>query len=70
MKCYPATRYVFTLGGHNNQLVSQLQKMVVLSSTKAGNIAMNKANKELIWLKNLMEELGSKLENNRLFSES
>lgn len=62
------TRYVFTFRDTTVNWISQLQKIVTLSSTVAEYIA--EASKEQIWLKNLMKELGRKQENNRLFSDN
>lgn len=44
------TRYVFTLGSTTISWVSQLQKIVTLSSTEAEYIAVTETNKEIVWL--------------------
>lgn len=60
---------MFTLRDTIVNWVSQLQKIVVLSSMKVEYIAATEANKEFIWLKNLMKELRKKYENHILFSD-
>lgn len=50
--------------------MSQLQKIVALSSTETEYIAATEANKELVWLQNLMEELGKKQENIMLHNDN
>ncbi|KAL5574541.1 hypothetical protein UlMin_016240 [Ulmus minor] len=42
------TRYVYTLGGTVVSWVSQLQKIVALSTTKAEYVAVTKASKEMV----------------------
>lgn len=54
------TRYVFTLGDTAISWMSQLQKIVVFSSTEKEYIVATNTIKELIWLKTLMDELGKK----------
>jgi len=51
---------MFTLGSGAVRWVSRLQKIVTLSMTEAEYIAATEAYKELIWLKDFMEELGKK----------
>ncbi|XP_034707111.1 disease resistance protein At4g27190-like [Vitis riparia] len=45
-------------------------KVVALSITEVEYIAVSKANKEMIWLKGFLEELGKKQENNFLYCDS
>jgi hypothetical protein len=51
-------------------LISKLQKVVSLSTTKAEYVAATEASKEIIWLQRFMEELGKKQENRRLYRDS
>jgi hypothetical protein len=62
--------YVFTIGGTTVSWISKLQKVVSLSTTDAEYVAATEASKEIIWLQRLMEELGKKQENNRLYCDS
>ncbi|KAE8697500.1 Retrovirus-related Pol polyprotein from transposon TNT 1-94 [Hibiscus syriacus] len=64
------TGYVYTLGGTAVSWVSQLQKIVALSTTEAKYVAVMEANKEMVWLQSLLEELGKKQENNVLYCDS
>ena len=64
------TGYVFTLGSAAVSWVSRLQKVISLSSTEAEYVAITEANKELIWLKSFLEELGKGHESSRLYSDS
>lgn len=64
------TGYVYTLKGIAVNWVSQLQKVVALSTTKTEYIASTKASKGMIWLQGFLEELGKKQENNVLYSDS
>lgn len=50
--------------------MSQIQKIVTLSTTEAEYVAMTEASKEMIWLQGLLTELGFKLEKNLLHSGS
>ena len=50
--------------------ISQLQKIVALSTTEAEYVAITEASKEMIWLQRLMEELGKKHMCNTLWSDS
>ncbi|KAL7154949.1 hypothetical protein ABFS83_03G038900 [Erythranthe nasuta] len=52
------TSYVFTLCGSCISWKSQLQRIVVLSTTEAEYIAATEAMKEAIWLKGLLKEIG------------
>ncbi|KAL8104982.1 hypothetical protein AgCh_028950 [Apium graveolens] len=54
------TGYIFTLGGTAVSWMSRLQKSVALSTTEAEYMAISEASKEMIWLKNFLEELGKK----------
>ncbi len=51
------TRYVFTFGSTTISWVSQLQKIVTISTTEVEYVAMTEASKELIWLQGLLTEL-------------
>ena len=52
------TGYIFTLGGTVVSWKSKLQDRVALSTTEAEYIAISEAAKEMIWLKNFLNELG------------
>ena len=64
------TGYVYTLGGTVVSWVSQLQKIVALSTTEAEYVAVTEASKEMVWLQSFLEELGKKQENNILYCDS
>ncbi|KAE8692624.1 Retrovirus-related Pol polyprotein from transposon TNT 1-94 [Hibiscus syriacus] len=64
------TGYVYTLGGTTVSWVSQLQKIVALSTTEAEYVAVTEASKEMVWLQSFLEELGKKQENNVLYYDS
>ncbi|KAE8705011.1 Cytochrome P450 84A1 [Hibiscus syriacus] len=64
------TGYVYTLGGTAVSWVSQLQKIVALSTTEAEYVAVTEASKEMVWLQSFLEELGKKQENNVLYCDS
>ena len=64
------TSFVFTIGGTAVSWASKLQKLVLLSTTKAGYLALTKASKELLWLNQFLEELGYKQDNCVLYSNS
>ncbi|XP_042018958.1 putative late blight resistance protein homolog R1B-19 [Salvia splendens] len=51
------TSYVFTLGGSCVSWKSQLQHIVVLSTTESEYIAITEAMKEALWLKGVVSEL-------------
>ncbi|GJR65427.1 retrovirus-related pol polyprotein from transposon TNT 1-94 [Tanacetum coccineum] len=51
------TGYVFTVGGTPVSWMSRIQKCVAMSTTKAEYMAIVEADKELVWLKNFLEEL-------------
>jgi hypothetical protein len=50
--------------------ISQIQKIVALSTTEAEYIAVTEASKEMIWLQGLLAEMGFKQEKNVLHSDS
>nr|KYP38678.1 Retrovirus-related Pol polyprotein from transposon TNT 1-94 [Cajanus cajan] len=54
------TRFVFTIGSTTVSWMSRLQKSVALSTIEAEYMTISEAGKELIWLKNFLEELGKK----------
>ncbi|KAI3667008.1 hypothetical protein L6452_42050 [Arctium lappa] len=54
------TGYVFTVGGTIVSWMSRLQKSVALSTTEAEYMTIAEARKELVWLKDFLEELGKK----------
>ncbi len=62
--------YVFTFGNTAISWVSQLQKIVTISTTEAEYVAVTEASKELIWLQGLLTELGFEQEMNVLHSDS
>ncbi|KAL5822188.1 hypothetical protein ACOSQ3_024070 [Xanthoceras sorbifolium] len=64
------TGYVYTLGGTAVSWVSQLQKIVTLSTTEAEYVAVTEASKEMVWLQSFLEELGKKQEDNVLYCDS
>jgi hypothetical protein len=64
------TMYFFTIGGTQISWILKLQKVVSLSKTEAEYVATTKASKEMIWLQRVMEELGKKQENIRLYCDS
>ncbi|KAK0573601.1 hypothetical protein LWI29_010645 [Acer saccharum] len=64
------TGYVFTLGSTAISWVSQLQKIVTISTTEAEYVAVTEASKKLIWLQGLLAELGFEQEMNVLHSDS
>ncbi|KAL5819990.1 hypothetical protein ACOSQ4_023832 [Xanthoceras sorbifolium] len=64
------TGYVYTLGGTAVSWVSQLQKIVALSTTEAEYVAVTEASKEMVWLQSFLEELGKKQEDNVLYCDS
>ncbi|GKD59085.1 retrovirus-related pol polyprotein from transposon TNT 1-94 [Tanacetum coccineum] len=51
------TGYVFIVGGTTVSWMSRIQKCVAMSTTKAEYMAIAEAGKELVWLKNFIEEL-------------
>ncbi|KAI9188574.1 hypothetical protein LWI28_025413 [Acer negundo] len=52
------TGYVFTLGSTAISWVSQLQKIMTISTTEVEYVVVTEASKELIWLQGLLAELG------------
>ena len=64
------TGYVFTVGTTAVSWMSQVQKIVTLSTTEAEYVAVTEASKEMIWLQGLLTELGFKQEKNVLHSDS
>ena len=64
------TGYVFTMAGTVISWMSQLQKIVTISITEAKYVAVTKSSKELIWLQNLLAELGFDQVMNVLHSDS
>ena len=56
------TKFVFTLGGTVISWVSNLQKIVTLSTTEAEYVAASEVGKEIIQLHGFLEELGKKQE--------
>lgn len=63
------TGYVFTLGGTTISQISQLQKIVVLSTTEIKHVVMIEASKEMIRLQILLAELRFKRVMNVLHSD-
>jgi hypothetical protein len=64
------TGYVFTVGGTTVSRISKIQKVVSLSKMEEEYVATTKASKDMIWLQNIMEELGKKQENNGLYHDN
>lgn len=52
------TSYMFTIRGTSISWMPRLQKSVSLSATEAKYMAIAKAGKELIWLKDFLSKLG------------
>ncbi|KAK0589887.1 hypothetical protein LWI29_019705 [Acer saccharum] len=52
------TRYVLTMASTAISWMSQLQKIVTISTTEAEYVVVTESNKELIWLQSLLTELG------------
>ena len=50
--------------------MSQLQKVVALSTIEAEYVAVTEASKEMIWLQRLLKELGKERENSVLHCDS
>ena len=64
------TGYVFTMSSTVISWMSQLQKIVIISTTEAKYLAMTESIKELIWLQGLLVELGFDQVMNVLHSDS
>ena len=64
------TEFVFTLGGTAISWVSNLQKIVTLSTTKTEYVTATEAGKEMIWLHGFLDELDKRQEMDILHSES
>ena len=64
------TGYVFTLGSAAVSWISQLQKIVSISTTEAEYVAATEACKEMVWMQGFMEELGKKQADCKLYSDS
>ena len=62
--------FVFTLDGTAISWVSNLQKIVTLSTIEAKFVAITEAGKEMIWLHGLFDELGKKQKMGILHSDS
>ena len=62
--------FVFTLGGTTISWVSNLQKIVALSTTEAEYVATTEVRKEMIWLHSFLDELDKKQELGILHSDS
>ena len=54
------TGYVYILGGTTISWVSNLQKIVALSTTEVKYVLVTEASKEMIWLQSFLEELRQK----------
>ncbi|CAH9133567.1 unnamed protein product [Cuscuta epithymum] len=64
------TVYVFTFGGTTISRISQLQKVVALSTTEGEYVAITEASKEMEWLQNLLGELGKEYKNGIVYRDS
>ncbi|KAD5961972.1 hypothetical protein E3N88_13445 [Mikania micrantha] len=64
------TGYVFSVGGTAVSWMSRLQRSVALSTTEVEYMAAAEASKELIWLKNFLEELGKKQPDSPLYCDN
>ncbi|GJR19775.1 retrovirus-related pol polyprotein from transposon TNT 1-94 [Tanacetum coccineum] len=60
---------VFTVGGITVSWMSIIQKCVAMSTTKAEYMAIAEAGKELVWLKNFLEELDKAQTEDVIFEE-
>ncbi|KAE8667060.1 Retrovirus-related Pol polyprotein from transposon TNT 1-94 [Hibiscus syriacus] len=69
-KSKSTTGYVFKVAGGAVSWVSKLQSVVATSTIEAEYVAATQANKEAIWLKLLLEELGHNQEYVSLFCDS
>jgi len=65
-----STSYIFTLDGTTISWKSKLHRRVSLSTTEAEYIAIAETAKEMIWLKNLLKELGKRQDEPSLFSDN
>ncbi|KAE8672007.1 macrophage erythroblast attacher-like isoform X1 [Hibiscus syriacus] len=63
-------RYVYKVAGEVVSWVSKLQSVVATSTTEAEYVAATQVNKEAIWLKMLLEELGHNQEYVSMFCDS
>jgi len=63
------TCYIFTLRGIVVSWKSKLQHRVAFSTTEVEYIAISEAAKEMIWLKNFLNELGKEQDNALIFSD-
>jgi len=64
------TCYIFMLGGTTISWKSKLQGSVSLSTTEAEYVTISEVAKKMIWLKNLLKELGKQQDDSPLFSDS
>jgi len=64
------TGYIFIVGIGAVSWMSQIQKIVALSTAEVKYAAVTEAYKELIWLQGLLTELGSMQEKCALYSDS
>eukprot|EP00253_Pinus_taeda_P019549 PITA_19549 len=64
------TGYVFTLAGGTTSWMSKLQERVAFSTTEAEYIAALDASEEAIWLKGLLDEIGSTQEKVNVLCDS
>ena len=64
------TGYVFTCGGTTISWISQLKKVLDLSTTEAEYIAITEAGKEMVWLEDFLEDMDRKREDALLHSDS
>ncbi|MBW1279388.1 Ty1/Copia family ribonuclease HI, partial [Escherichia coli] len=62
--------YVYKVGGNTVSWRSTLQHVAALSTTEAEYMALSKATKEGLWLKEFREELGLKVESFKLYYDS
>ena len=58
------------LGGTTISWKSKLQGSVSLSTTEAEYVTISEVAKKMIWLKNLLKELGKQQDDSPLFSDS
>ncbi|GJU60716.1 hypothetical protein Tco_1238482 [Tanacetum coccineum] len=64
------TGYVLKLYGRIVSWVSKLQLVLAMSNTEVEYVVAAQSNKEAVWLKMLLEELGHKQENITLFCDN
>jgi hypothetical protein len=62
--------YVFNVGGTTVSWILKLQNFFALSMTEEEYVVSTNTSKAMIWLHRLMDELGKKEDNSRLYCDS